>query len=277
MSTPGSRMRRNQVLDFFILSNWRYTRLNCRVSTYHKRDEHRKATRAGGATACATMDMTVGAGEQMARTTTVAHYDPTLLLPCRPQSKGPLRISSPARAHTRRRGCVTIALDPEGILLTLRADILGCCKAALCLESGAEHCTIHLFLRACGQHHVRVCRNCLLVVRQFSSVPWRVARLFVHLVKPLNLLLVEEKRDRHMSRQADDNKQGCKTSSRERVNASTFFSERGWLAEEIKAMPGARKCFDGELTMMGLLAGCRCPTWLNAPGRLGALEIRGYG
>lgn len=172
MSPPGSRMRRNQVLDFFILSNWRYTRLNCRVSTYHKRDEHRKATRAGGATACATMDMTVGAGEQMARTTTVAHYDPTLLAFALPPAKQrAVKDLESCSSSPRRRGCVSIALDPEGILLTLRADILSCCKAALCFESGAENCTIHLFLQACGQHHVRVCRNCLLVIRQSSSVP----------------------------------------------------------------------------------------------------------
>jgi hypothetical protein len=37
-------------------------------------------------------------------------------------------------------------------------------------------------------------------------------------------------------------------------------------------MPGQRECFDGGLTMMGLLAESRCPTWLNAPG---GLVIRG--
>ena len=39
--------------------------MNSGFSTYHKQDEHRKTTRAGGATACATAYRTVEAEEQM--------------------------------------------------------------------------------------------------------------------------------------------------------------------------------------------------------------------
>lgn len=81
--TQRSQSRRDQVLDFRVLSNWSFERLNARLSAYH-RHEHRKATRAGGATACATMEKTVEAGEQMARTVTVAYCGTTLLaLPAR--------------------------------------------------------------------------------------------------------------------------------------------------------------------------------------------------
>ena len=106
-------MRQNQVLDFFILSNGGYRRLNCRVSTYHKRDGHRKATRAGGATACATMEKTVGAEEQMARTTTVALWSHVTCFCLAAREGRTVKDLDSCSSLPRRKGCVTVALDAK--------------------------------------------------------------------------------------------------------------------------------------------------------------------
>jgi hypothetical protein len=132
--TSGSRMRQNQVLEFIILSNGKYRRLDCRVSTYHKRDEHRKATRAGGATACATMEKTVGVGEQMARTTTVALWSHVTCFCLAAREGMTVRNLKTCSSSLRRRGCVGIVLNAEGMLLTPWGDTFGCCRAALCFE-----------------------------------------------------------------------------------------------------------------------------------------------
>jgi hypothetical protein len=90
-----------------------YRRLNGRVSTYHKRDEPRKATRAGGATTCATMEMTVGAGEQMARTTTVALWSHDTCFCLTVREGRTVKDLESCSSLPRRRGRVTIALDAK--------------------------------------------------------------------------------------------------------------------------------------------------------------------
>ncbi|XPS74975.1 hypothetical protein M3J09_007087 [Ascochyta lentis] len=100
-------IRQDQVLNFFVLSNGKYRRITCHFLTYHKQDEHRKATRACGATGCPTTHTTVEPEEHMARTTTVMHCRPTLLAFTLPpvRSNEPFGILSPARAYAPQRLC----------------------------------------------------------------------------------------------------------------------------------------------------------------------------
>lgn len=106
-------MRQRQVLDFSILSNGGYRRLNCRVSTYHKGDEHRKATRAGGATTCATMEKTVRAGERMAPTTTVALWSHVTCFCLAVREGRTVTDVDSCSSLPHRRGCVTITFDAK--------------------------------------------------------------------------------------------------------------------------------------------------------------------